>query len=87
MLSGIWCKSTPYEPFYILKYHSTSLMILIGLYLGPIGAPGDPLADPFDDPSYSFSFRSAEHQRREDADSAGRVRGIAFPSVYLTNVT
>lgn len=53
----------------------SAVILLIIIFLGPIGAPGDPLADPYDDPSYSFSFRTAEHQRREDADSAGRVRG------------
>lgn len=42
---------------------------------GPIGSKDDPLADPYDDPSYGFGFRTSEYQRREDADSSGRVRG------------
>lgn len=42
---------------------------------GPIGSKDDPLADPYDDPSYGFGFRTSEYQRREDADSTGRVRG------------
>ncbi|KAL9908540.1 cuticular protein 73D [Glossina fuscipes fuscipes] len=40
------------------------------------GSPDDPLADPYDDPSYSFSFRTADHSRSEDSDSTGRVRGL-----------
>lgn len=30
----------------------------------------------FVDPSYTFSFRTPDYQRREDADSLGRVRGL-----------
>ncbi|XP_037040402.1 uncharacterized protein LOC119077324 isoform X2 [Bradysia coprophila] len=43
---------------------------------GPIGSIDDPLADPYDDPSYGFGFRTSEYQRREDGDSTGRVRGL-----------
>lgn len=42
---------------------------------GPQGSPDDPLADPFDDPSYGFRFRTGTYQRREDADRLGRVNG------------
>lgn len=42
---------------------------------GPIGTKDDPLADPYDDPSYGFGFRTSEYQRREDGDGVGRVRG------------
>lgn len=42
---------------------------------GPQGSPDDPLADPFDDPSYGFRFRTGSYQRREDADRLGRVNG------------
>lgn len=45
---------------------------------GPQGSIDDPLADPYDDPSYGFDFRTAEYQRREDADRNGRVTGICF---------
>lgn len=43
---------------------------------GPIGSKDDPLADPYDDPSYAFQFKSADYNRREDQDSTGRVRGL-----------
>ncbi|XP_073843854.1 cuticular protein 73D [Musca autumnalis] len=43
---------------------------------GPIGSPDDPLADPFDDPSYSFSYRTPDQSRSEDNDATGRVRGL-----------
>ncbi|XP_055687446.1 uncharacterized protein LOC129792415 [Lutzomyia longipalpis] len=43
---------------------------------GPIGSPDDPLADPFDDPSYSFGFKTPTYTRQEDADPAGRVKGL-----------
>ncbi|CAD7083002.1 unnamed protein product [Hermetia illucens] len=43
---------------------------------GPIGTPGDPYGDPNEDPSYAFNFRTSEYERREDADSTGRVRGL-----------
>lgn len=49
----------------------------------PIGSPDDPLADPFDDPSYSFSYRAADHSRSEDNDATGRVRGKNF--IYRIN--
>lgn len=42
----------------------------------PIGSPDDPLADPFDDPSYSFSYRTNDQSRSEESDPSGRVRGI-----------
>lgn len=41
----------------------------------PIGTPDDPLADPYDEPTYGFGFRTSEYQRREDADRNGRVTG------------
>ncbi|XP_061399423.1 uncharacterized protein LOC133335135 [Musca vetustissima] len=43
---------------------------------GPIGSPDDPLADPFDDPSYSFAYRTPDQSRSEDNDATGRVRGL-----------
>ncbi|XP_055532211.1 uncharacterized protein LOC129722634 isoform X2 [Wyeomyia smithii] len=43
---------------------------------GPIGNPEDPLADPYDDPSYDFQFKTQSYQRREGADSNGRVNGL-----------
>lgn len=50
---------------------------------GPIGTKDDPLADPYDDPSYGFGFRTSTYQRREDGDSNGRVRGAIFELVYI----
>lgn len=50
---------------------------------GPIGSKDDPLADPYDDPTYGFGFRTSEYQRREDSDSAGRVRG-KLVDLYLS---
>ncbi|XP_046808758.1 uncharacterized protein LOC111683423 [Lucilia cuprina] len=41
-----------------------------------IGSPDDPLADPYDDPSYSFSYRTADQSRSEENDATGRVRGL-----------
>lgn len=43
---------------------------------GPIGSIEDPLADPYDLPTYGFGFRTADYQRREDADVIGHVNGI-----------
>lgn len=43
--------------------------------VGPMGSPNDPLADPYDDPSYSFDFKTRQHSRREEADNSGRVTG------------
>ena len=43
---------------------------------GPRGSEDDPLADPYDDPSYDFKFKTNEYQRTEDQDSTGRVRGL-----------
>ncbi|XP_038121609.1 uncharacterized protein LOC6039535 [Culex quinquefasciatus] len=43
---------------------------------GPIGTPEDPQADPYDDPSYDFQFKTRNYQRREGADSNGRVNGL-----------
>ena len=43
--------------------------------VGPKGSPDDPLADPYDDPSYSFEFKTPEYDRNENADSNGRVNG------------
>ena len=40
-----------------------------------IGSPDDPLADPYDDPSYGFGFKTPTYQRREDADRNGKVNG------------
>ncbi|KAG5678108.1 hypothetical protein PVAND_007809 [Polypedilum vanderplanki] len=42
---------------------------------GPIGSSTDPLADPLDDPSYAFGFKTKTHSRREEADSSGKVHG------------
>jgi hypothetical protein len=42
---------------------------------GLVGSPTDPLADPSDDPSYSFGFKTKNHARREESDSSGRVQG------------
>jgi len=39
------------------------------------GSPDDPLADPYDDPSYSFSFRTADQSRSEENDTSNRIRG------------
>lgn len=41
----------------------------------PVGSPTDPLADPYDDPSYAFGFKTKSHSRREESDSNGRVHG------------
>lgn len=41
----------------------------------PIGSPTDPLADPYDDKSYGFGFKTKTHSRREESDSSGRVHG------------
>lgn len=41
-----------------------------------LGSVNDPLADPYDDPSYSFSFRSGDQSRTESSDSSGRIRGL-----------
>uniref|UniRef100_A0A182PER4 Uncharacterized protein n=1 Tax=Anopheles epiroticus TaxID=199890 RepID=A0A182PER4_9DIPT len=43
---------------------------------GPIGTPEDPQADPYDDPSYDFQFKTRNYQRREGSDSNGRVNGL-----------
>lgn len=43
-----------------------------------IGSPDDPLADPYEDPSYSFSFRTPDQSRSEENDANGRVRGIIY---------
>lgn len=43
---------------------------------GPIGSIDDPLADPYDVPTYGFGFRTSTYQRREDADPSGRVTGM-----------
>ncbi|EDW31259.1 GL20693 [Drosophila persimilis] len=42
----------------------------------PRGSLDDPLADPFDDPSYSFSFRTPDQSRSEENDSGNRIRGL-----------
>lgn len=42
---------------------------------GPIGSPDDPLSDPYDDPSYSYDYKTPTVQKTEDADSSGRVKG------------
>lgn len=41
----------------------------------PVGSPTDPLADPYDDASYGFGFKTETHSRREESDSSGRVHG------------
>ncbi|XP_055911908.1 uncharacterized protein LOC129945949 [Eupeodes corollae] len=43
---------------------------------GPKGNADDPLADPYDDPTYSFSFKTSDYNRNEDSDSSGRIRGL-----------
>lgn len=43
---------------------------------GPIGSIDDPLADPYEDPSYNFEIKTPEYQKKENADSTGRVRGL-----------
>ncbi|KAH8406886.1 hypothetical protein KR222_010047, partial [Zaprionus bogoriensis] len=42
----------------------------------PRGSPDDPLADPYDDPSYSFSFRTPDQSRSEENDASNRIRGL-----------
>ncbi|XP_034481003.1 fibroin heavy chain [Drosophila innubila] len=42
----------------------------------PRGSPDDPLADPYDDPSYSFSFRTPDQSRSEENDAGNRIRGL-----------
>ncbi|XP_034133270.1 keratin, type I cytoskeletal 9 isoform X2 [Drosophila guanche] len=42
----------------------------------PRGSPDDPLADPFDDPSYSFSYRTPDQSRSEENDAGNRIRGL-----------
>ncbi|KAH8390623.1 hypothetical protein KR215_008476 [Drosophila sulfurigaster] len=41
----------------------------------PRGSPDDPLADPYDDPSYSFKFRTPDQSRSEENDASNRIRG------------
>ncbi|XP_014093148.3 uncharacterized protein [Bactrocera oleae] len=41
-----------------------------------LGTANDPLADPYDDPSYSFNFRSGHQSRTETSDSSGRITGL-----------
>lgn len=41
----------------------------------PRGSPDDPLADPYDDPSYSFNFRTPDQSRSEENDASNRIRG------------
>lgn len=48
----------------------------------PRGSPDDPLADPYDVPTYSFKFRTFEHTRAEDSDAAGRVRGWSLLTMF-----
>lgn len=43
---------------------------------GPIGSIDDPLADPYEDPSYNFEIKTPDYQKKESADSSGRVRGL-----------
>ena len=40
-----------------------------------IGSSTDSLSDSYDDPSYSFDFKTNVHSRREESDSSGRVQG------------
>ncbi|XP_030080782.1 RNA-binding protein cabeza [Drosophila hydei] len=42
----------------------------------PRGSPDDPLADPYDDPSYSFSYRTPDQSRSEENDANNRIRGL-----------
>lgn len=43
--------------------------------IGPTGSHDDPLADPYDDPSYSYDYKTPTVQKSEDADSNGHVKG------------
>lgn len=43
---------------------------------GPIGTPEDPQADPFEDPSYGFGFKTPTYSRREDQDRFARLNGM-----------
>lgn len=42
---------------------------------GPIGSIDDPLADPYDDPSYSYDYKTPTVQKTEDSDSTGHIKG------------
>lgn len=42
---------------------------------GPIGTPEDPQADPYEDPSYGFGFKTPTYSRREDQDRFARLNG------------
>lgn len=55
---------------------------------GPIGSPDDPQADPYDDPSYGFGFKTNTYQRREEGDSLGRVEGklLIFSREYCISL-
>jgi Insect cuticle protein len=41
-----------------------------------IGTIHDPLADPYEDPSYHFGFRLINQQRQETANRLGQVNGL-----------
>ncbi|KAJ8976891.1 hypothetical protein NQ317_016490 [Molorchus minor] len=41
----------------------------------PIGSADDPYYDPYEDPSYSFSFATGRYNRKEDANRLGDVTG------------
>lgn len=49
-----------------------------------VGSIDDPLADPYDVPTYGFGFRTANYQRREDADALGHVNGK--DSIFLSTI-
>ncbi|KAL3280578.1 hypothetical protein HHI36_003811 [Cryptolaemus montrouzieri] len=41
----------------------------------PVGAPGDPLYDPYEDPSYHFGFKTRTYTREENSNRLGDVTG------------
>jgi hypothetical protein len=41
-----------------------------------IGSINDPLADPYEDPSYEFGFRLKDQLRQENANRLGQVNGL-----------
>ncbi|XP_063698107.1 uncharacterized protein LOC134829046 [Culicoides brevitarsis] len=41
----------------------------------PTGSQDDPLADPYDDPSYSYDYKTPTVQKSEGSDSTGHVKG------------
>uniref|UniRef100_A0A336LI73 CSON014433 protein n=1 Tax=Culicoides sonorensis TaxID=179676 RepID=A0A336LI73_CULSO len=41
----------------------------------PVGSADDPLADPYDDPSYNYDYKTPTVQKSENSDSDGTVNG------------